>query len=494
MFFLLILYVVPVFRSAGLERTISLGREIEENKQWKDLILDGLTMRTGKWNTKDLILKDGEYSLDGWTDLLIHFNGDSFRDESGNYKIAQETPLLSKRVYVLGDGAAAFQSDQNVMSLVPMTRSIFDGTWRDFSLEFWLYPVTLNNHEVILSWAGTQVSGENIISQKLECLVSDRKIAWNFENFFGKDSDTHFSLPGITRLIPRSWHHHLLHFDSATGMLEYLVDGTPEGIIYATETGHDGGSVLLPSTSIKSKLLIGGQFTGLIDELRLSQRFVKDPLLTRFTGDSGFGISRIFDMEHLRSRLKNIESTYNTPPDTAVYYYYRVFNTLEKETAGPWVRFEPNQEFQQELRGRFLQLKLRLMPDGSGMNTPSVSDIKIVYEPALPPTPPSFISAAPGNRKVTLRWQKVKEKYVGGYKIYYGDAPGQYLGTGCLEGNSPITVKDIDENSNQISFTLTGFENGRLYYFSVVTYDSYDSTHQSIFSREVSARPSEAVP
>jgi hypothetical protein len=42
--------------------------------------------------------------------------------------------------------------------------------------------------------------------------------------------------------------------------------------------------------------------------------------------------------------------------------------------------------------------------------------------------------------------------------------------------------------------TLSGLQNGRLYYFAVVAYDGTEPPHHSGFSREVSARPSGALP
>jgi hypothetical protein len=70
--------------------------------------------------------------------------------------------------------------------------------------------------------------------------------------------------------------------------------------------------------------------------------------------------------------------------------------------------------------------------------------------------------------------------------VYYGTAPGNYHGTGAQRGPSPIDVGPATE------LELEGLENGRLYYFTVVCYDSTEPPHRSALSREVSARPSGA--
>ncbi len=112
----------------------------------------------------------------------------------------------------------------------------------------------------------------------------------------------------------------------------------------------------------------------------------------------------------------------------------------------------------------------------------------IVYEPNLPPTPPAGLIATPGNGKVTLSWRKVNDLNVKGYLVYYGSAPHSYLGTGATQGDSPIDA------GAGTTLVIDGLQNGSLYYFSVVAYDSSDPRQQSQFSPEVSARPSRIYP
>ena len=96
--------------------------------------------------------------------------------------------------------------------------------------------------------------------------------------------------------------------------------------------------------------------------------------------------------------------------------------------------------------------------------------------------------AEAGNGKVHLYWNSVNEDDLGGYFVYYGSQPGNYRGNDSDLGPSPINVGRISQ------VEVTGLSNSRLYYFSVVAYDATDPPHRSLFSREVSARPSRLLP
>ena len=54
---------------------------------------------------------------------------------------------------------------------------------------------------------------------------------------------------------------------------------------------------------------------------------------------------------------------------------------------------------------------------------------------------------------VTLTWNANKSYLVGGYRVYYGNASGDYNGTGAAEGSSPVTVPT---GTAATTFTLSG--------------------------------------
>jgi hypothetical protein len=377
--------------------------------------------------------------------------------------------------------------------------------WGDFSIEFWLRPSLANDGEEVLAWSGSRWREGRLKAQELRCTVRARRLVWEFVNFFAAEEavgpvrpgtassglagtpPSVIRLEGISPLLPRSWRHHLLRFDSGTGLLEYQVDGVPEAVTNARAGA--GGPPLSPFTgeADSAPLYLGRGYTGFLDELRISRAFVEQPVLARYDGRSGTAASQPLDLGYTGTRLKRIQAVYEAPGDSDLFFYYRLSDRrTSAELDGDWVQFRPGVELPQA-RGRWLQLRVELFPDGRRSLSPRLSELRVVYEQDLPPAAPAGVQAVAGNARVRLRWSPVREEDVRGYLVYYGTSPGNYHGTGAQRGPSPIDVGPATE------LDLEGLENGRLYYFTVVCYDSTEPPHRSGFSREVSARPSGAL-
>lgn len=475
----------------AMDQQIVLGRE----DLWQDISFsENIILVKGRWGSQDLVLQEAEYSTGGHTDLLIHFNRLPPQDHMGHYQVAEQDFLLSRRVAALGEGSGGFNSGSRGLHLVPQEQALFrQGTWlQDFSIEFWMYPALLGDGEQIFLWQGARWNGDRVIPQELRCTVQDRRLDWAFDNFFtgptGQAGSIHFR--GVTALVPRDWHHHLLRYDSRIGLLEYLVDGIPEAILYTTDSRREQGMILLPfaGDAGPGQVRIGERFTGFVDELRISRAFVETPSLKRYTNQVGVYQSRTFDLGYTGTELKRIDSVYRTPGDSAVYFYYRMTDRADADTSTvPWTQFQAGQPLE-DSRGRYLQVMVELYPDGARRRSPEVSELRLVYEQDLPPVPPTGLYAVAGNGKVRLYWNRVNEDDIGGYIIYYGSEPGSYRGSDSDLGASPIDV------GNVFQFEVTGLSNSRLYYFAVVAYDDTDPPHRSLFSREISARPSSMLP
>jgi hypothetical protein len=488
-----ILILLCVSALSALDREIVLGRE----DRWQEVSFsENIVLRKGRWATADLVLKEAQYAADARTDLLIHFDTLPFQDRSERYQVAAEDLLLSRHEVAFGEGSGGFNSGKGGLYLVPRPGALlYQGTWlQDFTIEFWLYPALLSDGEQVLLWQGARWNGETVIPQELRCTVKDRTLEWAFENLFTGTvgQATSIRLRGITGLVPKDWHHHLLRYDSRIGMLEYLVDGTPEAIIY---TKDSSGSVLLPFTGDAGpgQVRIGEGFTGFMDELRICRAFVESPNLSRFPNDVGVFQSRIFDLGYTGTTLKRIDAVYRTPGDSAVYFYFRMTDRADADTSSiPWNQFEAGRSLRAQYpsasRGRYLQVMVELYPDGSRRLSPELSELRLVYEQDLPPAPPTGVYAEAGNGKVQLYWNSVNEEDLGGYYLYYGSEPGSYRGADSDLGPSPIDVGKVSH------VEITGLSNSRLYYFAVVAYDLTDPPHRSLFSQEVSARPSRLLP
>ncbi|MGH3454699.1 MAG: Ig-like domain-containing protein, partial [Nocardioidaceae bacterium] len=84
--------------------------------------------------------------------------------------------------------------------------------------------------------------------------------------------------------------------------------------------------------------------------------------------------------------------------------------------------------------------------------------------------------AYPG--QATLSWNANSEPDVAGYKVYFGQASRSYQ-----------PAIDVGDN---IGYTVTGLQEGRLYFFAVTAYDS--SGNESVFSSEVSMTVLDTAP
>lgn len=93
--------------------------------------------------------------------------------------------------------------------------------------------------------------------------------------------------------------------------------------------------------------------------------------------------------------------------------------------------------------------------------------------PAPSPTPTPSPTPAPSNTAV-LAWSVSTEPDVRGYRVYYGTTSRSYIqarGSGIDTGGAT-------------SFTVSGLQSGRTYYFAVTAYDG--AGNESGFSSEVS--------
>jgi hypothetical protein len=477
----------------ALDQEVVLGRE----DGWRDFpSAENLVRRPGKWDTLDFFLREDEYlPVLGQTDLLVHFNREGEGEATGNYRLERGRTAITPEVRVLGEAGAGFNGERRGIQLAPQAGALFArGTrWGDFSIEFWLRPSLASDGEEVLAWSGSRWRDGRLKPQELRCTIRSRRLAWEFVNFFAAEEEPAagpaavIRLVGISPLVPRSWHHHLLRFDGGTGLLEYLVDGVPEAVVYARS--EPDGPPLAPHTgeADSAPLELGRGYTGFLDELRLSRAFVENPVLARFDGRAGVAASVPLDLGYTGTRLKRVEAVYEAKGDSDIFFYYRLADRLSSDQLdSDWVQFRPGVELP-EARGRYVQLRVELFPDGRRALSPQLSELRLVYEQDLPPAPPAGVLAVAGNGRVRLRWNLVREEDVRGYLVYYGLAPGNYHSTEAGRGPSPIDVGPVTE------LDLEGLENGRLYYFSVVCYDSAEPPHRSGFSKEVSARPSGAL-
>ncbi|QQO09455.1 LamG-like jellyroll fold domain-containing protein [Breznakiella homolactica] len=484
-----------------------------------------------------LLLSSGQASDDPSLDMALSFDEGQpgvFRDKTGNYSLSVSPALSAAGQHLarFGTGAALFSGNRMDSSsaasgsegpLVAVPRSpeaLFSSgqSVKDFTIEFWLFPANAENGEQILSWSATRQSmqGQSTF-QRIQCMISGNRLLWNFLDFFASPRDDHrltLSVTSSSPLIPQVWSHHLIRFDSGTGMIEYLVNGSLEGIVYASSSGGEGGDIYAPIIGSGGSLVLGGRFSGLMDEFRMYSRFVETPVLTKYPPRGGrfrtepinLGTtnSSIVRIDALCGRTSAIDgavrndytgaSGYVFPDNSELRFFLRAADSPyrwsggDREDDSSWMPFIPGTELPDFVRGQWVQVEVELFPSGDGETTPYVDEIRVTYIADEAPTPPSMVRVIPRDGAVDLSWRASPAADIGGYLVYYGTSMGEYFGESAILGVSPINV------GNRTSIHIDGLENGTLYYFSIAAYDRANPPHIGEFSREVTARPLRTVP
>lgn len=488
----LLIFAFAMLSMTGHAETLEVV--LGETDGWRDLsALAGVSLRPGKRGFLDVRLEDRALRVDEHTDLLVDFDT-GIDDLAGHYELRDSAARIHPQAARRGGGGGVFEGNEIGVVYLPSDGALLApyGTWNDLSIEFWLYPALLDEGSTVLSWHGAHVVGDQTRIETIEATLSNRTLVWSFDNVFltGDLSDFRIELEGNRKLLPKRWHHHLFRYDGDTGLAEYLIDGEVVDITHTTPSRREEPTVYAGFTgnSANTELRIGSGLTGFIDDLRIRTDFVESPDSGRFA-DRGTLTTRVFDLDYSNSAIVSLDADYAEPGNSALLFYYRIGDSLAAPTSviGAWRPLLPGTPFGDELRGRYLQFHLEFYPDGTGNESPTLHTMRFSYEPDLPPHPPERLRAEPADGSVSLTWNRSLDPDVAGYLVYYGTEELRYFGDSAAEGVSPVDVGNTDR------VTLTGLENGSLYYFSVVAYDSSIPPHQSEFAEQVSARPTRVL-
>jgi hypothetical protein len=406
----------------------------------------------------------------------------------------------------------------------------------DFSIEFWVYPLNMENGEQLLSWFAIKTpkgfpspdsesfpdllaaSGKDtgLMSQRIQCQVLKNRFRWTFENFFFSPDareSLELTLNGQSPVVPKTWSHHLIRFNRDTGFLEYLVNGVSEDIVYASSSGREGGEVYIPLVGEGGIFTLGRRFSGMMDEFRIHGSFNAEPGLRRYPASGGWMESRAIDRGENSSRILRLEASggsisvkdgrvnneyggkgdFRFAGNSAVQFFLRAADNPYIWTDGDWQAVVPGADLQGALKGRYVQVAAVLYPSGDGETSPYLEEIRLLCQPNIPPRPPSRLMATASSGAVTLNWKSSPDTDADGYLVYYGTARGEYFANGAILGASPL---DAGKRS---SLRIEGLRNGTIYYFAVAAY-SLNSPPDTLpgqeperqvgeFSREISARP-----
>ncbi|MDR2660379.1 MAG: hypothetical protein LBC27_10430 [Spirochaetaceae bacterium] len=510
--------------------TFALGEDIltfggaEGWGQFK--LRDGITELEQLAPYKALALNSAANDFDESVDMSVSFDEmNTFSDSTGHYILEVPETVYSAGTSKarFGGGAAVFsgaltatayknQADAGDVIIRARGNEALFSKGRnigDFSIEFWLYPLSMENGEEPLNWTAAAIGGAYQI-QNLSCSVSKNRMEWNFENFFFEPASLSngnntaarsvpVHLSSSTPVIPKRWSHHILRFESKTGLLEYLINGVLEDVRYTTASGSENGSVFLPLVGERGEFALGRRFNGMIDNVRVYSRFVENPEARRYPRggwtqsdpiDLGAQNSSVIRIDAaggayntLKGGIRNkkdAQDPFNFPGGAQMRFFIRASVSKYEWSDDQWRTFIPGNVIS-AVKGRYIELAVQFYPGGDFETTPYLEEISVVSVRESPPAPPSALRVLPKDGAVELSWKQSKDENAAGYLVYYGSASGNYLGDEASPAPSPIDV------GKQNSISIDNLKNGVLYYFSISAYDK--SGQIGDYSREVSARP-----
>jgi len=449
-------------------------------------------------------------------DLYVSFDEkkpELFRDNAGNYKLSvpPEIELVDRVLARSGAGAALFgrygnDPDSTPIVIQPDGRNALfapENRIKDFTIEFWMYPLNMENGEQILSWTSTMPGSK---PQRIDCSVSKNKLKWSFINFFtpiNGSKQVNIDFTSLAPIVPKTWSHHLVRFDAATGMLEYIVDGKGESIVYATITGRENSEVHIPVVGANGRFLLGGRFSGFIDEFKIHSVCAGRSSIQRYSTYGGRIETKPVDLGAISSGIIKINACggrtsirgidihnefrengrFKFSDDAEMNFFVRAGENPYSMDKIPWVIFTPGSDIS-GVRGRYVQIAVDFYPSADGESSPYLEQLNIVFMRGEAPLPPRNLTAIAKDGSVQLRWKQSPTSGTAGYLVYYSAVREELFGNDSSLGPSPIDVGSVN------SVNIDGLKNGTLYYFRVAAYDMVGGDRNiGDFSAEVTARP-----
>ena len=478
--------LVPIF---ALDKSVVLGGE----NGWSEIAYsDGLTIESGRFGLDSLQIVTSSPELDENTDLLISFEDNSVTDAAKKYEIVSSAAIPVSAA-VKGKGATLFTRKSGGIELEGHKDSIFgtSGIKGSFMIEFWISPSAVESGEVVFLWRSSLNANRYSNYQMILAGFESNKLVWRFIDIFPDYSELEFTLSGVSSVIPGKWSCHILSFDARNGLLEYIVNGKTEAVRFITDSGHEDGSVCLPALGLISDIFICPEYTGLLDSFMIRKTAYdkeREGVYVfeneTYKSEGGRFVSNPIRVSQAASLTQIIADTF-VPEQTEIRFYARGGDNFYNwtETSPEWKEVLSGEKIT-GVSGLYFQVMAELLSDGGGKQTPNLSRIELHYEEQSLPLPPFSVFAEAGDSSVTVSWNYSLDDNADGYFVYYGNKSGEYLGRAAIEGFSPVKV------GNKTSLTLTGLQNGKIYYFAVASYSKADNRILGELSKEVYARPS----
>ncbi len=515
--------------------------------------LNGIQAAGGQSDSVRYTVSDISYGKQyesGVLDMSLSFDGEPVtlhHDDTSRYQVLSAEYSFTKAKGAHGSGCALFYRDDHEVVLKPEA-SLWLGNSGDlgsFTVEFRINPSTIRDGAVIFSRLGSL----NGSIQGIEIKLHRGRVFSGFYGIFEDKSGFKKNVEhhGVTSIHADKWYHYVLSFDRSDGRLSSYLDGKEQETQYLTADGTPDTAPYTPRFGVVSDqavinrdfppAIIGRGFCGLIDELKISLQplavsaeryqikttaFAPRKLNGREPKNAGGTVtSPVYSFNDFGTRVVSFDWDEKLPDGTFIWMEFRTSDSLfaEKDNQPRWYRISNSQkeifktvgEDKKPLRGRYYQWRANLAVSPDGKSAPELSNIRLKYQPDLPPGAPMFFEVvSAGDENVLLRWKKNTDYDIGGYRLYYSTSTDRYEGIITFANGKKIDNtyqkgdyiylsldnRVIEENLRADSRGLLAYpllRNTVLYYFAVSAYDTYRPgtpyNHESKLSDRKSARP-----
>jgi hypothetical protein len=367
----------------------------------------------GPMGQRSVVLEDDVASLQENTELLLRFDQNTQHLESAtleHYDLEKVEIFHSEQVKRRGAGGAGFLRYGNRLEIRPRGSSLFfaHDQLRSFSIDFYLYPTSVHDSIVVLSWYAPTVD-EHGGPSGVRVYFRDGRLTWEFANIFHQidgDPNAPEETPDasgvlvIDELHPtpvNEWHHHAMHYDALKSLITLTFDSMESNLIWVTHNRREQGNHLRGRISpyLGVPMVLGEHFLGYIDEFRISRGVPEDltpqemeryragsdtgtlhPSGTRYY-EEGVIRSEVLDLKNPGTRILKWSWDSVEEQGTAVRLYFRVSNRY----------FTPDME-----PGKAPQARDQGFPSDPEMRQREGRDMEAVFERLQGETaPPAWI-------------------------------------------------------------------------------------------------------
>jgi len=417
------------------------GRQVifgGETQPWQSFVLENTQVKSGsRGSVVTLRDRSGDGSQPS-IDLFLSFEEESIN--LVNYRV-QNQVSITRQISRFGTGAGFFQEDPKGMELQAGSTALFfpGNLWHDFKIEFWTYLPSLTEGASVLTWRGALKEGNEVLTQELRISLRGRVMELRAKNFFRmprRGAPEIVALAGRRPMLPGRWVNHRFQFDASTGLFEYYRDGIPETSLYVTSTGREGGQVFVPYIGELSRPVVhlGENLSGILDEFQITRQV--DSLAARTsTYDAsrgsplGYAVSPIVDLGDYSFVLEQVSTEAEIPTGTRLGIQVRVGDVLDwssgrsPQLQSEWQQWPTRQN--QQLRGRYVQVRLRFDGDGSGERSPILERVVLSWSKIPEPLAPTLLSLREG-QDLELSWRPVADHGVRSYRVFWSLSPNGF--------------------------------------------------------------------